>query len=92
MTKFYLTNITNLELLIEDDDFWQNTLPKVITFTIDNIHAISSKVRLLIANESQVVELSRKDILLIISSMFLGIMPMQMFDFEPHFGHLFCMS
>lgn len=71
--------VENLRQLdsIDDDDFWCLSLPKLIQILLAELPKMECKYLRLLANSSQVIDLTRLEVLVLLGSMFMGIMPKQ---------------
>lgn len=72
-------NVKNLRQLdsIDDDDFWCLTMPKLIQILLTDLPKMQCKYLRLLANSCQVVDITRLEALVLLGSMFMGIMPRQ---------------
>lgn len=82
-----INNLKNLEN-IEDDDFWCFGLPFVFQRIQKKISIIDNSIRLLPTGLQEVVNISREEVFVILSCMFLGILPKQVHEENVSFGEL----
>lgn len=79
MAKYHGATNLNILALVEDDQFWGETMPKMIEYSLshEKQSSISSRIDMLLANQSHMIELSRAQILMILINMFLCTLPKQ---------------
>lgn len=79
MAKYHGAANLKILRLIEDEQFWMETLPKMIEYSLshEKQSSISSRIDMLIANQAHMVELTRAQVLMILINMFLCTLPKQ---------------
>lgn len=82
-----IENVKHLES-IKDDDFWSFTMIKLIRILIDELSKSEYIFKIFHTGSTEVATLSRLNILVLLGSMFMGIMPKQMHEDQVSFGEL----
>jgi hypothetical protein len=75
-------------LAIDDELFWRHTLPEMVKLLSKELTQLSCAFKLLTINSTDLLYFNRLEILLILISMFVGIMPPQPQLLLPNFGDL----